>query len=119
MEKNYNPGPVYLFACFILIAGFGSLILSYSIYSSTDFGYPDIDDIKVKQTEEITRLLNIIGAVAIVLGSLIFIMTGLDILSKQNQELEQKIDYILNQMEIEDNKLRTWNLEIYEWTPTP
>ena len=99
MEQEYNTRIVILVACFLIIVGFGFLFSSYLVYSSADFGYPDADEQEEFKVEKTTRFLNIIGCLAIVIGSLIIIMTGFNILFKKNQELEQKIDYLSDQLD--------------------
>ncbi len=105
MEEEYNTRIVILVSCFLIIVGFGFLFSSYLVFSSADFGYPDIDEQEVYKVEETTRFLNIVGYLAIVIGTLIIIMTGLNIIYKKNQDLEQKMDYILDQLEIRQSNL--------------
>jgi hypothetical protein len=69
------------------------------VFSSADFGYYEIDEQEVYKVEETTRFLDIIGYFAIVIGSLIIIMTWFNIVYKKSQELEQKIVYLLDQLE--------------------
>jgi len=102
MKRENDTFLVTLVASVLIIFGFLFYVASYQIYSTSDEGYPDIDEQQLHKAEETSRLLNIIGTFGIVIGSLIIVMTGFNVIYTKILELEEKMNYILDK--VEDNK---------------